>query len=92
MSVVIIVAVLAIVGIAFTQGDGAYHIEREVELAVALVVEVVVYASHEVALSEVFLVCHLVVESLVVAAPELQVLKLHKDDESLLLAVDAVGQ
>ena len=84
--------VLAIVGAVMAERHRAHHVECEVKLSVALVVEEVVDAAHKLALGIVFLVCELVVEGLCVAARKRLVRKLCEDDEALLLAVEAVGE
>ena len=87
-----VIVVLAIIGAVMAERHRAYHVEGEVKLSVALVVEEVVDAAHKLALGIVFLVCELFVERLCVAARKRLVRKLCEDDEALLLAVEAVGE
>ena len=80
------VGVVGSVGGVGAEGIGTHHVEREVELAVALLREVVVDAADELPLAEALLVGHALVVGHRVGLLELHVGELHEDDESFLLS------
>ena len=99
VSIIPIVGMSAVISIGMVEGDRAGHVKGEVELAVALIEEIVVHAADGTALGVgiAVLVEHVVIECLdiclaraerqhISGVDEILVAELHEDDESFFLA------